>query len=60
MTEAELDAYINATSRALDLTIEEEWRDSVRANLAVSMKFCLFVDEFDLGDEAEPACVFSA
>ena len=60
MTAAELDAYINAVAPALGLRIEPAWRESVRANLAVTMRMAKIVDEFVLPDESEPAPVFAA
>ncbi len=55
-----LDAYIDAVSAALDLPIENAWRDAVRANLKVTLAMGRRVDDFKLPDSAEPAPVFSA
>jgi hypothetical protein len=55
-----LDAYIDAAARVLDLTIEPEWKPSVRANLEVTLRLAAVVSEFALPDEAEPAPVFEA
>jgi hypothetical protein len=60
MTDAELDAYIDASSVVLGLTIAPEWRVAVRANLAVTFRLGAVVEEFELPDEAEPAPVFVA
>jgi hypothetical protein len=60
MTDAELDAYMDASAAVLGLTIAPEWRDAVRANLMVTFRLAAVVEEFDLPDEAEPAPVFSA
>jgi hypothetical protein len=60
MTDAELDAYIDAASVVLGLTIAPEWRAAVRANLAVTFRLGTVVEEFELPDEAEPAPVFMA
>jgi Protein of unknown function (DUF4089) len=60
MTDAELDAFMDATSIVLGLTIAPEWRDAVRANLAVTFRLGAVVREFELPDEAEPAPVFTA
>jgi hypothetical protein len=60
MTDAELDAYIDASSVVLGLTIAPEWRAAVRANLAVTFRLGAVVEEFELPDEAEPAPVFVA
>jgi hypothetical protein len=59
-TDAELDAYIDASSVVLGLTIAPEWRAAVRANLAVTFRLGAVVEEFELPDEAEPAPVFMA
>jgi hypothetical protein len=55
-----LDDYIDAVASALPLPIEDAWRPAIRANLDVSWKLARMVDEFDLPDETEPACVFTA
>jgi hypothetical protein len=60
MTDAELDALIDATARALGLEIKPEWRDDVRANLAVTLRMGGLVRDFPLPDEADPAPVFTA
>jgi hypothetical protein len=60
MNDAELDAFMDASATALGLKIAPAWRDAVRANLAVTFRLGLVVEEFDLPDEAEPAPIFSA
>jgi hypothetical protein len=60
MTDAELDAYIDASANALGLTVAPEWRAAVRANLAVTFRLGALLGSFELPDEAEPAPVFSA
>ncbi|MBY0381381.1 MAG: DUF4089 domain-containing protein [Xanthobacteraceae bacterium] len=60
MNDTELDAYIDASSPVLGLTIEEAWKPAVRANLKVSLNFARQVDEFTLPDESEPAHVYTA
>ena len=55
-----LDDYIDATSKALALPVDDAWKPSVRANLEVSLKLARLVDEFPLPDETEPASVFAA
>jgi hypothetical protein len=59
-TDADLEAYVDASAAVLGLTIAPEWRAAVRANLAVTFRFAGVVAEFDLPDEAEPAPVFTA
>ena len=60
MTDADLDAYIDASAKLLGLTIDPAWKDAVRANLAVTVRMGAIVAAFPLPDEAEPAPVFTA
>ena len=60
MTDADLDAFMDASAVVLGLTIEPEWRSAVRANLAVTFRLAKLVRDFELPDEAEPAPVFTA
>jgi hypothetical protein len=60
MNDAELDAYIDSSAAVLGLTIAPEWRDAVRANLAITFRLAGVVADFELPDEAEPAAVFTA
>jgi hypothetical protein len=60
MTEAELNAFIDASAVVLGLAIKPEWRAAVRANLATTFRLGGVVEEFELPDEAEPAPVFTA
>lgn len=55
-----LDDYIDAVAKALELPIDEAWKPSVRANLAVTLKMARMVDEFSLPDETEPASIYAA
>ncbi len=55
-----LDNYIDAVAKALALPVEDAWRPAVRANLEVSLRLALLVDEFALPDETESASVYSA
>jgi hypothetical protein len=59
MTEAELEAYMDASAAVLGIAIAPEWRDAVRANLALSLRMAAVVAAFPLEDEAEPAPVFT-
>ena len=60
MTEAELEAYMDASAAVLEIAIAPEWRDAVRANLALSLRMAAaVVAAFPLEDEAEPAPVFT-
>ena len=60
MTDAELDAFMDASARALGIEIAPDWRDAVRANLAVTFRMGALVLSFPLPDEADPAPVFTA
>jgi hypothetical protein len=60
MTDAEFDALMDAAAPLLGITIDPAWRDSVRANLAVTFRMADMVAAFPLPDEAEPAPVFVA
>ena len=60
MNDTDLDAFIDASTIVLGLTIAPEWRAAVRANLAVTFGMGNFVGDFELPDEAEPAGVFVA
>jgi hypothetical protein len=55
-----LDDYIDAVAKALALPIEDAWKPSVRANLAITLKMAAMVDEFQLPDETEPASIYAA
>ena len=55
-----LETYIDAAAEALALPLEPEWKPSVKANLAATLRLGALVAEFELDDEAEPAPVFKA
>jgi hypothetical protein len=59
-TDADLDAFMDASAVVLGLTIEPDWRAAVRANLAVTFRLGGLVLDFELADAAEPASVFTA
>jgi hypothetical protein len=56
----DLDALILAGTTALDIPVEPEWHDAIRANLSVTLRHAALVDSFPLPDEADPAPVFRA
>ena len=60
MAADQLDDYIDALAKALELPVEEAWRPAIKANLEVSLRLARLVDGFVLPDETEPAPVFSA
>jgi hypothetical protein len=60
MTDAELEAFMDASAALLGLEIAPEWRDGVRGNLAMTFRLGGMVGDFELPDEAEPAPVFTA
>jgi 1-carboxybiuret hydrolase subunit AtzG-like len=55
-----LDKFIDAAAAALDLPVEPAWKPSVKANLAVTLRFAALYAAFALPDDAEPAPVFVA
>ncbi len=55
-----LDALVAASARALKLPIDPDWHAGVKFNLQLILRLAALVDEFPLGDEAEPAPVFHA
>jgi hypothetical protein len=56
----DLDAFIQASARAVELPLDPEWKAAVRDNLKVIFAHATTVSEFPLPDEAEPAPVFKA
>jgi hypothetical protein len=60
LTDAELEAFMDASAVVLGLTIEPAWRAAVRSNLLVTFRLGQLVQDFELPDEAEPAPVFTA
>ena len=60
MTDDELDAFMDASARALGIAVDPDWRAAVRANLAVTFRLGGLVLDFPLDDEADPAPVFRA
>ena len=60
MTDDDLNAFMDASAVALGLTIAPEWREAVKANLAITFRLGDVVESFALPDEAEPAPVFRA
>jgi hypothetical protein len=55
-----LDDLIDAAARALNLPIEADWKPDVKINLQATLQRAVFVAEFALPDDAEPAPVFRA
>ena len=55
-----LDAFIDAASAVLGLTIADAWRPAVAANLRVTIEHAAAVEAFALPDDAEPAPIFKA
>jgi hypothetical protein len=60
MTDDELDRLIEAQALLLGLDARPEWREAIRANLRVTLRFGALIEDFALPDEAEPAPVFAA
>ena len=55
-----IDALVEASARALGLTLDPAWQASVAFNLRLILSHAARLDEFALPDEAEPASVFHA
>ena len=53
-----LDASIDANVAWLGLTIDPDWRPSIRQNLMALAAAIETIESFPLPDEAEPAAVF--
>ncbi len=60
MQDSELDALIDAGTASLGIPFDPAWRQAIRANLAVTLRFAALVEAHPLPDEAEPAPVFRA
>lgn len=60
MADPKLDDFITAAARVLDLPLEQEWQDAIKANLEVTLRHAAMVAEFALPDEAEPAPIYRA
>ncbi len=55
-----IETLIDASTAALGLPIEPEWRAGIKANLQVTLRLAALVADFELPDEAEPAPIFEA
>ncbi len=60
MNEIDLDSFVDASALILGIAIQPEWREAVKANLALTLRMGALVLDFPLPDEAEPAPVFTA
>jgi hypothetical protein len=60
MTDAELDAWINAGTSLLGIPIQPEWRAAIQLHLTITFGHANNVLAFTLPDEADPAPVFHA
>jgi hypothetical protein len=60
MSDSDLDPYIDAAAKALDLPLDAAWKPEIRANLALTLRLATFVASFDLPDDAEPAPIYGA
>jgi hypothetical protein len=60
MTDKELEQWMEAGARLLDLPLKPEWRDSVRLHLAATLQLAERVMAFELPDEIDPAAIFRA
>jgi hypothetical protein len=60
MSDDDIDAFIEAGCRLLDIPVRDAWRGAIRLHLAVSLDHAGYVATFDLPEDAEPAPVFTA
>ncbi len=60
MSDDDIDAFIDAGCRLLGIPVREEWRETIRLHLALSLDHARHVGQFALPDEADPAPVFTA
>jgi hypothetical protein len=51
---------ITAGTALLGIPVDPAWRQSIRDNLAVTLRLATTFDTFPLDDEAEPGPVFRA
>ena len=56
----ELDTFIAAAAKALDLPTRKAWLPAIKANLRVTLLLASVVTAFELPDDAEPGPVFRA
>lgn len=56
----DLDAIILSGTTLLEIPVEPEWHDTIRANLDATLRLARLVDRFPLPDEADAAPVFRA
>ena len=54
----DLETYIDAARKLLELPLEPDWLEAIRTNLDVTLKHGRYVEAFPLPDESEPAFVF--
>ena len=57
---ADLEVFVNASARALELPLDAAWKPTVCENLKVIFGHASKVEDFPLPDGAEPAPVFKA
>jgi hypothetical protein len=55
-----LDSLIAGGARALALSIDPAWHDSVKFNLGLILRLAALFDSFPLPDDTEPGPVFHA
>lgn len=60
MTDDELDGFIETGCRLLGIPVRDEWRETIRLHLALSLDHARNIGAFALPDESDPAPVFTA
>jgi 1-carboxybiuret hydrolase subunit AtzG-like len=56
----DVDSFVDAAVRALDLKLEPAWKGAVKTNLEVTLALAALFADFPPSDDAELAPVFSA
>jgi len=56
----EIDVLIDAGTSLLRLPVEPDWKPSIRAHLAVTLRLARLIEDFPLPDDIEPAATFRA
>ena len=54
----DIDAWLDANAALLGLTIEPEWRGSIKLHLRITRDLARRVLDFSIADETDPAPVF--
>lgn len=56
----DIERYVDAAGKLLDIAIDDAWRANIAAALAVTLEHGARLEQVELPDDAEPAPVFEA